>query len=629
MNDLNKQMNYNKKRMIPKRAQTTILIILAIAIVMGIILFFVFRGSLSFGGPPTELEPVYTHYLDCIEQETQIAAAILGQQGGYIEGPDFSPGTEHMPFSNYLDFVGIPIPYWYYLSGNGLVKEQMPSEDMMEEELEKFLEDRILECDFSRYAVQGFEIEIGREIDVETNIDDKNIEVNVKHNLVIKKEETSWTGKRHSKEVSSRLGEFYEKASRIFKDFKETLFLENYAVDILRLYAPVDGVEIQCNPAIWNVEAIRNNITLALEANIPFTKIKGDYYDLSKKENEYFIHDLGENNDIPINFLYAGNWPTKMEVWPNDQGILIADPVGNQEGLGLLGFCYVPYHFVYDLAYPVLIQMYDGSNIFQFPVVVYINKNRPREPIPGSSLPNSVSELCRFKNTEISVTTYNINLEPIEARIEYKCFDEVCRIGNTDASGTLTETFPQCANGYVVASAPGYETQKQIFSTIQPGSTSLFLEKKYPLTLEVRGIDGSAIITFTKDKKVTTFAYPEQNQIELSSGQYEVKTYVYSESSIRLEGSSEQKCIEVPKSGLGGIFGATEEKCFNFNIPAQTVDKGVSGGGTQNYFISESELEFSNKIVITPSRFGSPNKIEDLQINYNRIETEGLIINFE
>jgi len=633
MNDLNKQVDYNKKRMITnKRAQTTVFIILAIVIVAIIILFFIFRGSLSIGGPPSELEPAYKFYLDCIEQETETGANILGQQGGYIDGPDFSPGSEHMPFSNYLNFVGIPIPYWYYISGNNVVKEQVPTLDNMEEELNKFLEKRILECDFSKFAYEGFEVEVGREISVETDIKDNKINVNVNHNLVIKKEESSWTGKKHSTDSQSNLGKFHKLAGKIYKDFKETTFLENYGVDILRLYAPVDGVEIQCNPVVWKVEEVRANLTSALEANIPFTKIKGDYYDLSTPENEYFIHDLGEKVDVPINFLFSRNWPTVMEVWPNDGGLLISEPIGNQEGLGLLGFCYVPYHFVYDLGYPVLIQMQDSNSIFQFPVVVYINKNRPREPIQGSNIPSNANQLCRYKNTEITVSTFNNNLEPIEAEIKYKCFDETCRIGNTEITSqdaSLTTTFPQCGNGFVIATAEGYETKKEIFSTIQPGSLTLFLDRKYPTQIEIPGIEGDAIITFTKEDKVRTLAYPDQKTIELTPGQYEIKMYVYTESSIKLEGSSEQKCVEIPKSGIGGVLGITEEKCFNLEIPGQTVDKGVSGGGTQDYFISESELEFSDKLIINPSRFGNPTSVEDLQINYNRIDVEDLIINFE
>ncbi len=614
-----------------KHSQTTLFIILALVLIAGIAIFFILREGLTFG-VPSDLEPVYNYYIKCVEQETQIGANIIGQQGGYIEGPNFSPGTEFMPFSNYLNFVGIPIPYWYYISGNNIAKEQVPSKKNMENELNKLLKNRILECDFTKFANQGFEIEVGEDIDVQTSIKKDKIKVDVSNNLVVKKGETSWTGKKHSIDVQSNLGRFYDIAKKIYDNFKEKAFLENYGVDIIRSYAPVDGVEIQCNPAVWKVEDIRTNITNAIEANTQFIKIKGDYYDLKKPENEYFIQDVGEKIEVPINFLFSKNWPTKMEVWPNDQGLLIADPIGNQEGLGLLGFCYVPYHFVYDLAFPVLIQIYDSSEIFQFPVVVYINKNRPREPIEGSNLENDVNELCRYKNTEIFVYTFNTNLESIEAEIQFKCFDEICRIGNTkneNGKTVLKEKFPQCGNGYVIASAPGYETKKEIFSTINPGSLSIFLDKKYEMELEVLNIDGKAIITFTKNKEVKTISYPEQKNIELSAGQYEIKMYVYSKSSIKLESSSEEKCIQVPKSGFGGIFGITEEKCFDLEIPSQIVDVGISGGGTQNYFISESELKSSKKIIITTNKFESPKKVEDLQLNYNRIETENLIINFK
>jgi len=612
------------------KAQATLFIIIAIILFLGIVIFFVLKGNILFG-IPSELEPVYDYYLNCMEQETKMASIIIGQQGGYIEGPYFSPGTEFMPFSNYLNFVGIPIPYWYYISGNNLVKEQVPSKENMENELNKFMENRISNCDFSKFAEKGFEIEIEKDAEVTSSIKTNIIKVNINQNLIIKKGDSTWTEKRHSVDVQSNLGKLYDLSKKIYKNFKEKAFLENYAVDILRLYAPVDGVKIQCSPAVWDVEEIRANLTNAIEANIPFIKIKGNYYDLNKKENEYFIQDIGEKTDIPINFLFSSNWPTKVEVWPNDQGLLIADPIGNQEGLGVLGFCYVPYHFVYDLAYPVLIQLHTSDEIFQFPVVVYINKNRPREPIEGSNLENDANELCLYKNTEISVSTYNTNLEPIQTKIEFKCFDEICNIGNTkieNGNYVLKEKFPQCANGYVIASASGYETKKEIFSTINPGSLSIFLDKKYPLEIEMDSTE-KAIVTFTKDKEVKTISYPEQNKIELSAGQYEIKVYVYSKSSIKLEGTSEEKCIQIPKSGIAGILGINEDKCFNLEIPSQTLETGISGGGTQNYFISESELKSSKKVKIIPNKFESPKRVEDLQINYNKVETENLEINLK
>ena len=49
-----------------------------------------------------------------------------------------------MPFSSQLNFLGDFIPYWYYVSGNNIQKEQMPSKNDMEEQLEEFIEEKIM-----------------------------------------------------------------------------------------------------------------------------------------------------------------------------------------------------------------------------------------------------------------------------------------------------------------------------------------------------------------------------------------------------------------------------------------------------------------------------------------------------
>ena len=74
------------------------------------------------------------------------------------------------------------------------------------------------------------------------------------------------------------LGNFYDSAKEIYLNQKTSMFLENYGVDILRLYAPVDGSEIGCSPKIWKVDDIKGDLVSALEANIPAVKIKGDYF---------------------------------------------------------------------------------------------------------------------------------------------------------------------------------------------------------------------------------------------------------------------------------------------------------------------------------------------------------------
>ena len=74
-------------------------------------------------------------------------------------------------------------------------------------------------------------------------------------------------------------------------------------------------------------------------------------------------------------------------------------------------------------------------------------------------------------------------------------------------------------------------------------------------------------------------------------------------------------------------MGATEKKCFTMEIPEQIISFAISGGGTQNYYITESELQ-EGKITIQTTEFGKPTKVEELQENYKKIQTESLEIYF-
>ena len=621
-----------------KRAQVTIFIIIAIVIVAGILAYFALSGKIGSRALPKELSPAYNYFLSCIQEETQNAVLIMGSQGGYIEVPEFSPGSEYMPFSSQLDFLGTPVPYWYYISGNGVAKEQVPSKEKMETQIEDYLKENIALCNFASFEEQGFGINISEEIEADAKIQDNKVDVTVNMPLSISFGEIFTLQNKHKTSVNSRLGKFYNIAKKIYDKEQQDMFLENYGIDVLRLYAPVDGSEIGCSPKIWLFDDVRKDLMDALAINVPATKVKGDYYTLGKEENKYFIQDLGEKVDVDVNFMYVKNWPLKLEAWPSEEGILKAEPVGLQEGLGMLGFCYVPYHFVYDFAYPVLIQIYDSNEMFQFPVAVVIDKNMPRKALDVEGLPDVIPELCQHKNQEMEVYTYNTNLEPVEAQIKFKCFDTTCSIGATEMNEAgdayLSALFPECVNGYIVASAEGYKTKKYLASTVESSIADIILDKKYNLSLEVQKQGTSlgnefAVITFNKDGEVLTLAYPEQKEVSLTEGQYEIKVYVYTTSNINLQGSSSEKCVDVPKSGLLGIFGMTEEKCFTMQVPEQIVSFAVSGGGTQKYYIGESELQDSSKLIINAEGFGVPTKVEDIQINYNSVETSGLDVVFE
>lgn len=627
----------DKINKINSKAQVSIFVILAIVLVAGIIIFFAVRNITLTTTIPKNIEPAYNHYLSCLKNEISNGAFLLGQQAGYIQPPDFEQASEFMPFSNYLDFLGTGVPYWYYISGNNLIKEQVPSREKMQEQLNSFLEQQIQDCNFQEYENQGFVITF-EEPKIKTSIKDTKITAIITHPLTISFENTTWTSKTHKTEAKTQLGKFYNLAKKIYNNNKKTIFLENYAVDTLRLNAPVDGSEIGCSTKIWQVNQIRQDLINALKTNIPFTKLKGNYYQLSTKENKYFVHDIGEDINTGINFMFLPEWPTKIEIYPSEGEILKAEPVGLQQGLGILGFCYVPYHFVYDFSYPILIQIYSDTEIFQFPVIVSIDKNQPRQAESAESLPDVVPELCLHKNTKFTISTYNSNLESINANIDFKCFDTTCDIGNTE-NGELTANLPQCANGYLIASAPGHETAKQLLSTIEPGLATIILNEQYLTPIELTKAQTQlqeeyAVITFTRlspeqvPEKTTTIAYPEQNKITLTEGNYEITVYVYSESEINLPSSKIQKCTEIPKTGIWSLFGIKEQKCFTINMPEQLISYVVTGGGKTTIFISEEQLK-TGGITINTASFTKPSTPEELQINYNSIELSSLDVEVE
>ena len=93
------------------KGQVTIFIIIAIVLVVGIVAFFVYRGSITTLIIPSNIEPVYTSFLVCLEDYSLIGIDTLESQGGYIEIPAFEPGSAYFPFSSQLNFLGNPIPY--------------------------------------------------------------------------------------------------------------------------------------------------------------------------------------------------------------------------------------------------------------------------------------------------------------------------------------------------------------------------------------------------------------------------------------------------------------------------------------------------------------------------------------
>jgi len=607
------------------RGQVTIFIIIAIVIVGGVIVYFSLRSdrveSLS-----VEMRPVYDYYLSCIESHTRDGISLLGEQGGYIELPAFEPGSAYRPFSSQLNFLGQPVPYWMYVSGNNLLREQVPTKSGMEEQLAEYVRERVGDCDFSDFEQAGYDVYVDEGL-VDIDVNEYDVAVGVGSRLTIYLGNQSAVVSDHELSVDSKLGRFYDLAKDVYDYEKVEMFLEKYALDVMRLYAPVTGTEIGCAPKIFVDEEIRSDIIEGLIANIPSVKLEGSYYDLTSQERGYFVEDVGVNVDENVNFLYSPAWPTKIEIY----GDRVVKPIGMQEGLSVLGFCYVPYQLIYDINFPVMVQFYDNDEIFQFPVAIMIEKNQAREAVPSVSGASIESPVCDYKNQPVTIRTYDSNLNPVEARISFKCLNSVCNIGETVVAGgdaVLSSGLPQCVNGFIQASADGFADRKYQISTNEEGVANIVLSRKYRVPLDLGGVS-KALVTFTSDEYSATVMYPETSELELIEGSYNISVYAYADTPLKFPAINDRVCTDVPESGFSGILGSEVEKCFEINIPESEVAMAVVGGGRTVEYITEDQMARSNELNINVPLFGVPSNLEELQANQISADDETIYLEFE
>ncbi len=609
--------------MLNKRGQVTIFIIVALTIVVGGVIFIVVSNSLKIQKIPENIQPLYNDFLSCLQDKTNLGIKILGNQGGYIFPVENQDLSFNNPFSSTLNFFGIDIPYWYYFSSSNLEKEKIPSKEEMESELAKFLEQEVKNCDLQKYYDSGFDI-TQNEPEVLVTINDHEIETIFKVDMRVNTSQDNVLIKDYSFKTKTELGKLYNSALKIYNQEQQELFLEEYTIDTLRLYAPVDGFELSCSPKTWNIYEINDNLRTAIQENtLALTNIVP-----SNSQNKYFFLDLDIDENVKLfNFF---DWPNYLEVNPSKDSLLVANPVGTQEGFNALGFCYVPYHFVYNLKYPVLIQVSKGEEVFQFPIIVSIKGNKPRVALNASAVSAPESNICEYRNTFMSVRTLDRDLNVLNSSISFSCLGEECLIGQTNGE-PLNDYFPQCVNGNLIINSPGYAQKIHTLNSVNEGQLDIILDRAYPIDVEVNFGNilskEKAIIYLVSNENSETLIYPENNKINLSEGTYNITVYVYANGSLELPESTTQQCSDIPANGIAGLFGAVEKNCVDVKTPSQTISNLLIGGGKlDNHFISDESLENSKTLVINVEQLTRPTSIKDIQKNYMLVEASDLNI---
>jgi hypothetical protein len=607
-----------------KRGQLSIFVIVSIVIVLGIVIFFLVRNIVSSIDIPEELAPVYNSYQECLNFDVSNAVDLASSQGGFIDLDTYESGSSYAPFGSELNFLGARVPYWYYISSNGVVKENIPKKSEIEKQMADFIESGISSCDLDVFFDEGYFIEVGKP-EVEVSIKDEFISVSIDSNVVVEKGDLKAVQNQFEFDYKTNFGSLYNDALKIYSNQRENAFLENYSIDALRLNAPVDGVEVQCSPLVWRTGEVVSNITNSLSANIQAIRFD------SSKGKDYFIVEQNIKNNVQL--LYSSEWPSRVEIYGDgvDRNLMIAKPVGTQQGISAMGFCYVPYHFVYDVMYPVMFQVYKDNEFFNFPVVVVIDKNTPRQAVYNSEINifEDDVDVCGFKTQDISVGVYDLGLNRLDGDVYFKCFNSECYLGETK-NGIYDGLVPGCVGGSLIVKKEGYADGKIEFSSNSETNAEIFMEKNIEVEIEVL-MDGkkvdNAIVNFARVNGGATAVLPDSNKVQLSEAEYEISVFVFGNSSIKIPSSEKKQCYQIPSGGISGLFGSTKERCETITIPGMEIDRALIGGGKgTNYFI-ESELE-GGKMRLNVGNFGIPDSVEDLQFNYELFDVTNIGVDF-
>jgi len=196
-----------------KKGQVTILIILAIVVIIGVAIFFVFKSATSDQGrdyfEQEGLNPsvnnVQNFISDCLETNAKDALLKIGIQGGYFNRP-----------ANYFDMKWAVIPYYY---DQGTFAQ--PDKTAIELELSQYIDFNMEEC-VSKIDFQNLELKYEPSSTL-TKINSNSATFTTKLPVIIEKDGNTinFNLDQHPVTLNSSLDDIIEVATFITDSHKE------------------------------------------------------------------------------------------------------------------------------------------------------------------------------------------------------------------------------------------------------------------------------------------------------------------------------------------------------------------------------------------------------------------------
>jgi hypothetical protein len=477
----------SSKYFVDKKGQITLFIIMGIFLLLAVaIIIGVQKEIVTF--PKEEILPTGKGKFEriisaCILDLGEEAIFRIGLQSGHLEVPEdilIDPQLS-IPISPFQ-----AIPYWAYGERLSIVPLQTIKED-----IDEYIEENLRECVLGREPfIETYEVVELSPIVSDTEIVQAKTLFNVRWNLAIKTKtgETVSEIINHVAESQIKLKQTHEMAKKIVNQEMLDLKLEDITQDLIALEhsnVPLAGFEMTCEQKTWDYQELQASLKDLLRVNIAQLQIKGNQFIEYPKElpyyNSHYVWNIGTepNPDITVSFDYQDNYPTSIQVRPRNGNKM--QSASTELGDILSFFCMQNWKFVYDVIFPVVINVHDETTnfVFQTAVTVHLGGNVPDRSgtnSPPKSTPISSfndQEYCKTSRVPMSVYSYELvengegvyNRDPLDAvDLTFTCLKYSCPMGQTeydlagmgDISAQQT-IFPYCVGGIIKGNKEGYK----------------------------------------------------------------------------------------------------------------------------------------------------------------------------
>lgn len=658
-----------------KNAQATLFMIVGLIVIMGGAVFFYSTQSASKQlapevkiaqeQAPLEFDPIKSYANDCASSVAVEGLKIIGKQGGYISLTNRALSHESFTItqspteSDAVSFTkdsDLKIPYWWHLKsantcrGSCQFASKRPdlrkTDNSIEKQLERYVNAKFEDClnNFEPFVKQGFRITKNGAAKTHVTIGAEDVSVLIEYPITAEKQGTKSDLRSFDARIPINLERIYELATKITNLEMQHHYLERHVLDLISAFSGVDKnklpptSEIQFkfgNSISWQKSEIKNKITGLLSSYIPLFQVDGTYnferniFDSELKQRLYDSTIIPVANssfeDLTAYFTYLDFWPIYFNL--NCNGERCA-PSSANSFLPFLSLGIQTYEFVYDMSFPVLIELQDPSALnsqgynFNFFLEGNIRSNSYMQgnfaPLEFSSI-SERSQLCDLRTSgNITVmASDSITKKPLEdAQILYSLTDESCFIGSTNSDGKIMESFPVGVGGVVSATKDHYigrsidfdaslDSEQSLNAELAPITTKKIIVKKKNVVKTLQGwqfkdeaVDlndkESAVVTLTRISDESELGFSsvasykgqqqEKSEIDVAPGDYTADATLTLNQKIVVP--EKQKCVKK----LGGLLG---EECYT--IPKVDFGEGSSAG--QETF-PEGGLKL--KFTITP-----------------------------